>query len=66
VIFICGDTLKNEAYSNNLHTLVELKHNISETVVYIRVSELKLVSNNLFRRLQVSSRAEERHFEHQL
>jgi hypothetical protein len=64
VTFICGGG--GGAYSNNPHTLDELKHNICETVVSIGVSELKLASNNLFRRLQVCLRAEERHFEHRL
>jgi hypothetical protein len=35
---------KDKAYSNNPHTLVELKQSIRETISYIEVSELKLVS----------------------
>jgi hypothetical protein len=34
---------KDKVYSNNPHTLVELKQNIRETILSIEVSELKLV-----------------------
>jgi hypothetical protein len=36
--------------SNNPHTLVELKQSIRETISSIEVGELKLVSNNIFKR----------------
>jgi len=38
--------------------LDELKQNIHGTVTSVVVSELKLVSNNLFKRLQACLRAE--------
>jgi hypothetical protein len=57
---------KDKVYSNNPHTLVELKQRIRETISSIEVSELELVSNNLFKRLEACLRAEERHFEHLL
>jgi hypothetical protein len=53
-------------YSNNPHTLVEFKQSIRETVLSIEVSELKLVSNNIFKRLEACLRAEGRYFEHPL
>jgi hypothetical protein len=36
--------LKDKVYSNNPHTLVELKQSIRETISSIEVSELKLMS----------------------
>jgi hypothetical protein len=57
---------KGKVYSNNPHTLVELKQSIRETISSIEVSELKLVSNNIFKRLEACLRAEGRHFEHPL
>jgi hypothetical protein len=53
-------------YSNNSHTLVELTQSIRETILSIEVSELKLLSNNLFKKLEACLRAEGRHFEHLL
>jgi hypothetical protein len=58
--------LKDKVYSNNPHTLVELKQRIRETITSIEVSELKLVSNNIFKTLEACLRAEGRHFEHLL
>jgi hypothetical protein len=46
--------------------MVALKQSIRETISSIEVSELKLVPNNLFKRLEAYLRAEERHFEHLL
>jgi hypothetical protein len=43
--------LKDKVYSNNPHILVELRQSICETILSIEVSELKLVSNNIFKRL---------------
>jgi hypothetical protein len=63
--YLWGD-LKDKVYSNNPHTLVDLKQSIRETISSIEVSELKLVSNNLFKRLEACIRAEGRHFEHLL
>jgi predicted transcriptional regulator len=53
-------------YSNNPHTLDELKQNIRETISSIEVSELKLMSNNLFKRLEVCLRAGRGPFDHLL
>jgi hypothetical protein len=64
--FYLQGNLKTKGYSNNPHTLVELKQNIRETISSIEVSELKLVSNNIFKRLEVCLRAVGRHFEHLL
>jgi hypothetical protein len=52
--------------SNNPRTLVERKQSIRETISSVEVSELKLVSNNIFKRLEACLRAEGRHFEHLL
>jgi hypothetical protein len=49
--------LRNKVYSNNPHTMDELK-NICEIITSIKVSELKLVSN-FSRHLEVHSRTEE-------
>jgi inhibitor of nuclear factor kappa-B kinase subunit alpha len=57
---------KDKVYSNNPLTLVELKQSIRETISSIEVSELKQVSNNIFKRLEACLRAEGRHFEHLL
>jgi hypothetical protein len=57
---------KNKEYSNNPDTLDELQHNIYETITPIEVSELKVMSNNLFMRFEVCLNAERRHFEHLL
>jgi hypothetical protein len=57
---------KNKVYSNTPHTLDELQHNICDTVTSVEVIELKLVSNNLFKRFEICLRRYWRHFEHQL
>jgi hypothetical protein len=49
--FYLWGNLKDKVYSNNPHTLVELKQSIRETISSIEVSELKLVSNSIFKRL---------------
>jgi hypothetical protein len=64
--FYLWGNVKDKVYSNNPHTLVELKQSIRETISSIEVSELKLVSNNLFKRLEACLRAEGRHFENLL
>jgi inhibitor of nuclear factor kappa-B kinase subunit alpha len=64
--FYLWGNLKDKVYSNNSHTLIELKQSIQETISSIEVSELKLVSKNLFKRLEACLRAEGRHFEHLL
>jgi inhibitor of nuclear factor kappa-B kinase subunit alpha len=64
--FYLWGNLKDKVYSNNPHTLVELMQSICETISSIEVRELKLVSNNLFKRLEACLRAEGRHFEHLL
>jgi hypothetical protein len=53
---------KDEVYSNSLCTFAEVKHDVFETVTSTEVSELKLVSNNLFKRGEVCLRAEGIHF----
>jgi hypothetical protein len=62
-IYLWGN-LKDKVYSNNPHTLVELKQSIREAISSVEVSELKLVSNNISKRLEACLRAEGRHFEH--
>jgi hypothetical protein len=47
--FYLWGNLKDKVYSNNPHTLVELKQSIRETISSIEVTELKLVSNNIFK-----------------
>jgi inhibitor of nuclear factor kappa-B kinase subunit alpha len=64
--FYLWGNIKDKVYSNNPHTLVELKQSIRETISSIEVSELKLVSNNIFERLEACLRAEGRHFLHLL
>jgi hypothetical protein len=64
--FYLWESLKDKVYSNNPHTLVELKQSIRETISSIEVSELKLVSNNIFKRLEACLRAEGSHFVHLL
>jgi hypothetical protein len=64
--FLPVEKPKIQVYSNNLHTLDELRDRFSETVTSVAVSEIKLVSNSLFKRLEVCLRAERRHFEHLL
>jgi hypothetical protein len=64
--FYLRGTLKDKVYSNNPHTLAERKQSIRETISSIEVSELKLVSNNIFKRLEACLRAEGRHFKHLL
>jgi hypothetical protein len=53
-------------YSNNPHTLGELKQRILGTITPVNVIDLKLVSSNLFKRLEISLRAEGKHFKHLL
>jgi inhibitor of nuclear factor kappa-B kinase subunit alpha len=61
--FYLWGNLKDKVYSNNLHTLVELKQRIRKIISSIEVSELKLESNNIFKRLEACLRAEGRPFE---
>jgi hypothetical protein len=56
--FYLWRNLNDKVYSNNPHTLVELKQSIHETISSIEVSELKLASNNIFKRLEACLRAE--------
>jgi hypothetical protein len=51
--FYLWGNLKDKVYSNNPQTLVKLKQSIRETILSIEVSELKLVSNNIYKRLEV-------------
>jgi hypothetical protein len=63
--YLCGN-LNDKVYSNNPHTLDELKQSIRETITSIEASDLKLVSNNLFKTPEACLRADRRHFEHVL
>jgi hypothetical protein len=63
--FYLWGNLKDKVYLNNPHTLVELKQSIQETITSIETSELKLVSNSLFKRLKACFRADG-YFEHLL
>jgi hypothetical protein len=56
--FYLWGNLKDKAFSINPYTLVELKQRIRETISSIEVSELKLVSANIFMRLEACLRAE--------
>jgi hypothetical protein len=58
--FYLWGNLKDKVHSYNPHTLAELKQSICKTISSIEVSELKLVSNNLFIRLEACLRAERR------
>jgi hypothetical protein len=49
MIFICEEREK-KMYSNNPHILNELKHKIHEIVLSAEVSELKLISDNIYMR----------------
>jgi hypothetical protein len=64
--FYLWGNLKDKVYSNNPPTLGELKQSIRETITSIEASELKLVSLNIFKRLEACLRAEGKHFEHLL
>jgi hypothetical protein len=64
--FYLWGNIKDKVYSTNNHTLVKLKQSIRETISSIEVSELKLVSNNIFKSLEACLKAEGRHFEHLL
>jgi inhibitor of nuclear factor kappa-B kinase subunit alpha len=64
--FYLWGNLKDKVYSNKPHTLVELKQSIRETISSIKVSEMKLVSNNICKSLEACLRAEGRHFKHLL
>jgi hypothetical protein len=60
--FYLWGNLKDKVYSNNPHTMVKLKQSIRETISSIEVSALKVVSNNIFKRLEACLRAEGRNF----
>jgi hypothetical protein len=64
--FYLWGNLKDKVYSNNSHALDELKQSIRETITFVEVGELELVSNNLLKRLEACSRSEGRNFEHLL
>jgi hypothetical protein len=53
-------------HSINPHTVDELKQSIRETIIPVKVIELKILSNRLLNRLEVCLRAELKHFEHPL
>jgi hypothetical protein len=44
----------------------ELKQSIRETIIPVKVIELKILSNRLLNRLEVFLQAELKHFEHPL
>jgi tRNA threonylcarbamoyladenosine modification (KEOPS) complex Pcc1 subunit len=50
--------LKDKVNSNNSHTLTELKQNISKTITFIKVSELRVVLNSIFKILEICLRVE--------
>jgi hypothetical protein len=50
--FYLWGNLKDKIYSNDPHILDELKQSIYETITSIKVSELKLESNNFSRDLK--------------
>jgi hypothetical protein len=58
--------MKKTVYSSNLHALDELKQSSDETITFVEVSELKLMLNNLFKRLELRLRAEGRYLNHLL
>jgi inhibitor of nuclear factor kappa-B kinase subunit alpha len=62
--FYLWGNLKNNVHSSNLHTVDEFTHNICDTITSIKASELKIMSNNFFRRLEVCFKLQGRNFEH--
>jgi hypothetical protein len=54
---------QDKVYSNNPHILDEVKHSRSN---YIKVSEPKLMSNYLLKKLELHLRVEANYFEHPL
>jgi hypothetical protein len=44
--------LKDKVYSNNPNTRDELTQSIRETITSTKISQLKVVQNNLFKRLE--------------
>jgi hypothetical protein len=58
-IYLCENP-EDKMYSNNLHTLDKFKY-ICETVTVIKVSEIKVMSESLFKRSEVCLRADRRH-----
>ena len=49
VIFICGGSLRGKLYSNNTHTIEELKTNICNAIVEITQNELAKVAGNMLK-----------------
>jgi hypothetical protein len=55
--FYLWGNLKNKVHSSNPHTMDDLMYNICETIISIEVSELKIISNNFLKRLEVCFKA---------
>jgi hypothetical protein len=65
VIFDLWGDIKDIKYSNNPQTLDELRQSSHETITFVRVIYLKLVSDS-FARLEVCLGAEGQHFQHRV
>ena len=65
-IFICGGNLRVKFYSNNLHTIEELKTNIRNAIVEITPNELVKVAGNMLKRAELCIQVHGEQFQHLL
>ena len=65
-IFICGGNLKGKVYSNNPHTIQELKMNIRNAIALITPNELAKVTGNMLKRVELYIQVHGEHFQHLL
>ena len=65
-IFICGGNLRGKVYSNNMHTIEELKTNIRNAIAEIRPNELAKVAGNVLKRAELCIQVHGEQFQHLL
>ena len=65
-IFICASNLRGKVHSNNLHTIVQLKTNIHNSIVEITPNELAKVGGNLLKHAELCIKVHGEQFQHLL
>ena len=65
-IFIRGGKLRGKLYSNNPHTIEELKTNMRNAIVEIAQDELAKVAGNMFKRAELCIQVHGEQFQHLL
>ena len=65
-ISICGGNLRGKVFSNNPHTIEELKTNIRNAIAEITQNELAKVAGNMLKRAELCIQVHSEQFQHLL